>query len=312
MKWNEKLPDVSQWQPRGSKEDTLRNALMMTCQVAQRRIVARAEAEIAFNVKNFDSGLGVEDIVREEFSNLLPQRYSIASGVVNDRSGMSAGECDMVIRDHLWSPVIKPGATKRSRRFHFPIESIYAAVEIKQTLGFGQLDEAMEKMVTLSRLDRPDNPYGHITENQHLEGLDKPGLLLNPLHTTVLATKLQDGVRFEDIAERFGMINVSLARNHMVTMLCVLDQGTAWYSVSSGTPFNADFMRDRSDELILQVNGNEPENAFYRLYNLLMGHLTRSVLGLTGVFDVYGSSPPNRNVRCFPNAEFNKDPKNLG
>ena len=64
MKWNEKLPDVSQWQPKGSKEDTLRNALMMTCQVAQRRIVARAEAEIAFNVKNFDSGLGVEDIVR--------------------------------------------------------------------------------------------------------------------------------------------------------------------------------------------------------------------------------------------------------
>ena len=60
------------------------------------------------------------------------------------------------------------------------------------------------QMVTLSRLDRPDNPYGHITENQHLEGLDKPGLLLNPLHTTVLATRLQDGVRFEDIAERFG------------------------------------------------------------------------------------------------------------
>ena len=165
---------------------------------------------------------------------------------------------------------------------------------------------------TLSRLDRPDNLYGHITENQHLEGLDKPGMLLNPLHTTVLATRLHDGVRFEEIAERFGVINESLARNHMVTMLCVLDQGTAWYSVSSGTPLNADFMRDRSDALILQVNVKEPENAFYRLYNLLMEHLTRSVLGLTDVFHAYGSPPPNRNFRRFPTAEFNKGSKELG
>ena len=311
MKWNEELPDVSQWQPKRSKEDTLRNALMMTCQVAQKRIVARAEAEFAFNLENFDSGLGVEDIVREEFANLLPQRYSIASGVVNDRSGKSAGECDMVIRDHIWSPVIKPGATTRSRRFHFPIESVYAAVEIKQSLGFKQLDEAMEKMVSLSRLDRRDNPYGHITENQHLEVIDKPGMLLNPLHTTVLATRLHNGVRFEEIVERFGVINESLARNHMVTMLCVLDQGTAWYSVSSGKPFNADFMRDRSEALILQINAKEPENAFYRLYNLLLGHLTRSVLGLTCVFNDYGSSPPIRDIRRFPNAEFNKGSREL-
>ena len=308
MKWNEPFPDVSQWQPKRNNEDTLGNALMMTCQVAQRRIVASAEAEIAFNIHSFDSGLGVEEIVREELSNLLPQRYSVAAGVVNDRFGKTAGDCDMVIRDRLWSPVIKLGATTKSRRFHFAIEGIYAAIEIKQTLGFVQLDEAMEKLVTLSRLHRPCNPYGHITENQHIEGFDKPGFMLNPLHTTVFATRLQDGVQFEEIAERFGAINESLDRNSMVTMLCVLDQGTAWYSVRSGAPYNADFMRDRDQELILQINTGEPDKAFYRLYDLLLGHLTRSVLGLTNVSNAYGSAPPDRTVKYFPNSVFNRCP----
>ena len=308
MRWNEHFPDVSQWQPKENKERSLSNALMMTCQVAQKRIVARAEAEIAFNIHNFDSGLGVEEIVREELTNLLPQRYSVAAGVVNDRNGKTAGDCDMVIRDRLWCPVIKPGATTTSRRFHFAVEGVYAAIEIKQTLGFVQLDEAMEKLVTLSRLHRPRNPYGHITENQHIENLDKPGFVLNPLHTTVFATRLQDDVQFEEIAERFGAINESLDRNSMVTMLCVLDQGSTWYSVRSGSPYDADFMTDRNQELILQINTKEPGNAFYRLYCLLMGHLTRSVLGLSNVSSAYGSAPPTRAVKHFPNAEFNKCP----
>ena len=176
MKWNKSLPDVSKWQPRSGRQETLRNALMITCRVAQRRIVARVEAETKFNIQNFDSGAGVEDVVREELASLLPLRYSVDAGIVNDRHGNTAGDFDLVVRDHTWSPIIKPGATTRSRRFHFPVEGIYAALEIKQTLGFGQLDEAMEKLVTLSRLDRPTNPYGHITENQHLPFFDKSGL----------------------------------------------------------------------------------------------------------------------------------------
>ena len=78
-----------------------------------------------------------------------------------------------------------------SRRYHFPIEGVYAAAEIKQTLGFEELDAAMKKLVTLSRLERPGNPYGHITENQHLTAFDRPGAMLNPLHTSVFATGLR-------------------------------------------------------------------------------------------------------------------------
>ena len=206
---NRNLPDVTQWQPTVSSEAGLRDALMTTCQIGQRRIVTRAEAEIRYNIQNFDSGPGVEDVVREELANLLPARYSVDAGTVNDRTGRTAGDCDALIRDPLWSPVIKLGATALSRRRHFPIEGIYAAAEIKQTLGLDELDKAMEKMVTVSRLDRPDNPYGHITENQYLPYHDQPGMILNPLHTSVFATRLADGVLFDKVAER-GMSRMLL------------------------------------------------------------------------------------------------------
>ena len=307
MNWDEDLPDASQWQPRTSNQNALSNTLMMTCQLAQRRIVSRAQAEIDFNIQNFDSGPGVEDIVREELANLLPQRYSADAGVVSDRRGNTAGDVDMVVRDHIWSPVIRHGATAQSRRRHFAIEGIYAALEIKQTLGFRQLDDAMQKLVILSRLDRKDNPYGHITENQHMEFLDKDGQILNPLYTTVFAPRLQGGVTFAEIANRFGKINKTLNRYDMVTMLCVLGHGTAWYSVRGGSPYNADFMRDRREPLILQINEAEPQNAFYRLYVLLAGHLNRSVLGLTEVFNSYGDPPPSRTTRSYPEAAFNSN-----
>ena len=306
MKWNKHLPDVSKWQPTSNKKHSLKNELMMTCQFAQKRIVARALAEISLNIHNFDSGSGVEDIVREELTNLLPRRYSVAGGVVNDRSGKTANDCDVVIRDSLWSPVIKPGATTNSRRIHFPVEGIYAAIEIKQTLGFNELDEAMKKLVILSRLNRPCNPYGHITENQHITDFDKPGFMLNPLHTTVFATRLEGEMQFQEIAKRFGAINKSLDRNNMVKMLCVLDQGTAWYSTKNGTTYDADFMRDRNQELVMQINAEDANNAFYRLYHLLTMHLTRSVLKLADVSTVYGDPPPTRSVKAFPDAVFNK------
>lgn len=163
----------------------------------------------------------------------------------------------------------------------------------------------MKKLVVLARLDRAHNPYGHITENQHLNWLDQPGAILNPLHTTVLGTRLPEGATFSEVAERFGAINARLGRDHMVKMLCVLDHGTAWYSPASGTVANATYMLDREEPLVLQVNHREPENAFYRFYVELLGHLTRSVLNLVNIAGSYGRPLPMRDVRTYGAAEFN-------
>lgn len=305
MTWNKPLPDVQTWQPKVTKDKTLGNALMITCQYVQARIVTRANAEIKFNVQNYDSGLGTEEIVREELARLMPNRYSVSPGVISDRLGRTAGDCDLIVRDQNWSPVIKPGATSESRRIHLPIEGVYAVTEIKQTLGREELDAAMKKLVTVNRLERPENPYGHITENQHITALDQEGGILNPLHTTVFATRIPNRSTFNDVVSRFGEINAKLNRNDMVKMLSVLNQGTAWYSVESGDPYNSTYMADRGTPLIMQINRREPENAFYRYYVEILGHLTRSVLGFRDVTSAYGESPPPRDTRPYPEARFN-------
>ena len=307
MPWNNPIPDVKSWQPKVSKDATLRNSLMITCQFAQARIVTRANAEIAFKVQNFDSGLGTEEIVREELVRLLPNRYGVSPGLISDCQGYTAGDCDLIVRDPNWSPVIKPGATSESRRFHFPIEGVYAVTEIKQTLGRKELDAAMEKLVMVNRLERNPNPYGHITENQHIKDFDREGMILNPLHTTVFATRIPARSTFGDVVNRFGEINAKLDRKDMVKMLCILDQGTAWYSVESGNPYNATYMTDRGVPLIMQINHKEPENAFYRYYGEILGHLSRSVLGLRDVTSAYGEPPPTRDTRSYPGAAFNTE-----
>ena len=164
----------------------------------------------------------------------------------------------------------------------------------------------MKKLVVLSRLERPDNPFGHITENQHIKCLDQEGEVLNPLHTTVLATRLKKGLCFDDVVNRFGEINVKLNRDNMVKMLCVLGHGTAWYSVESGSPCNATYMSDRQHKLVLQVNHQEPDNVFYRYFVELLGHLSRSVLGLGDVSSAYGPPPPERMVLKHGAALFNE------
>ncbi len=307
MKWNESLPDVSSWQPRVDNISTLSNGLLLTCQAIQSRIVSEGGIERRFNIDNFDSGPGVEDLVRRELSQLLPSRYSVDAGVVNDKDGKTTGDYEVLIRNQLWAPAVKLGATPDSRRFHYPIESIYSGIEIKQTLGYAELDFAMEKLVKLSRLNRPANPYGHITENQHITNLDKDGFTLNPLQTVVLGTRIQQGISFRDLAMRFGTINAKLDRHEMVREMCVLDQGVAMYMVEDGFGGNveADFMRDRNEELRMAIYDQEPENAFFLLYIHTLGHLTRSVLQIHDLHRNYGTFNPTSDLIQWNNALFN-------
>ena len=66
--------------PDDAKEETLRNSLMITCQQAQARILARAEDENRFNLQNFDSGMA-----QGRVSPPATDRYCVSPGVINDR-----------------------------------------------------------------------------------------------------------------------------------------------------------------------------------------------------------------------------------
>ena len=86
------------------------------------------------SVEAFGSGLPIEEVVREEFRNLLPNRYAVKAGTLVDATGYSAGDCDLVLFNDLWFPAVKASPTPSSRSVILPIEGVYAVGEIKQTL----------------------------------------------------------------------------------------------------------------------------------------------------------------------------------
>jgi hypothetical protein len=60
------LPDTSTWQPKPTNNQALSTAFLSRCKSAEAMIQLRAKLERDANINNFDSRVGVEDILREE------------------------------------------------------------------------------------------------------------------------------------------------------------------------------------------------------------------------------------------------------
>lgn len=286
------LPNTSRWRPRKKVADSLESAFSKRCIATEKLIQLRAEIEKQMNIDNFDSGVGLEDIIRNEFRAILPNRYSITSGVINDPNGLTAGDFDLVIFNDLWFPQIKAGATMESRRVHFPVDGVYAIGEIKQTLDFKTLDAAMKKLVICHRLKRRKTYAYRVTENR--EGSTCLHGLTNPLYSFILATDLREGIELDEIVERFFFINKSLKRLEVVRALCVLGRGTVtWSYYDSKMERNRDalFMLEDLYEPIFPSYFRKPglESAIYPLIVNLMLHLYHSVLAPEDITAMYGS-----------------------
>ncbi|TDC65795.1 hypothetical protein E1200_17855 [Actinomadura sp. GC306] len=231
------------------------------------------------NIHNFDSGWALEEIVRDEISTLLPKRYHVTAGVVTDRDGSSAGDCDVIIFNDFWFPSLKVGPTIESRRRYLPIEGVYAVLEVKQSLGFKTLDDAMRKLVMTHRLKRPLVEGGRILENSTLGGCYHS--VRNPLYSGIVAAGLEKGVTLEDLAWRFIAINQQFDRFRVIRSLCVLGHGMLTWGVHREDGISpALFMRSDLYEPLIPVLMKVEDDGcpFYDLSVGLMTHLDHSVL----------------------------------
>jgi hypothetical protein len=307
-----RLPDTTKWQPRETAVETLRAAFLKRCIAAEDRIQQGVEYEKNLLIDSFDSGLGVEDIVRRELREICPKRYSIRAGVISDRFGKTAGDVDVVIFNDLWFPAIKAGATEESRRIHFPIEGVYAICEVKQTLGYKTLDAALEKLVKCHRLHRPLALEGRLTENRDMES----GLigLTNPLYSAIIATGLEAGTTLDDLANRFFDINNTLKRLEVVRALCVLGHGTiTWgYKYSDTRRRSALFMRSEQDlsKPIFPVQHhveNDAPSALYPFVTDLLLHLYHSILAAEDIAVNYGPGEYTANFPDSPDVVLQPD-----
>jgi hypothetical protein len=212
----------------------------------------------------------------------------VRCGTVDDRYGRTVGDCDVVVFNEHWFPFIKAGAAEVSRKFHFPIEGVYSVIEIKSSLNFEALDDAMRKLVACQRLHRPTAPGNRITENRWISGC--PHSVSNPLYTAVFAVGLSSGTSFEDLISRFFAISKRLERHEVVRSLCVLGEGAVTWGVKEPSESKAaTFSRDY-DKPIHPVFHRKDAlgSAFYPFANDLLLSLYHSILAPEDLQTKYG------------------------
>jgi len=282
------LPDTISWLPREDRVNALKNTFLQTCRSIQARIIAESNIERDFNIDNFDSGPGVEDLCKNQLKILLPTRYEAMSGVISDQTGRTCGECDIAIVNKQWFPLIKYGATKDSRRIHIPVEAVYSVIEVKQTLTLASLEEAMKKIVTYKRLKRVRSEYGRIVENHNLEMLENTSKSLNYRFDTIIMINSKDDDR-KELVKRFFQINETLPCCDRVNSLSILDYGYACYITTNDgvlTPkLYTDHDSDNYDTFFLPTK----TDSIYRLWTNIWAHITLSVLNMGPMGMAYGS-----------------------
>lgn len=312
--WDDKLPNTSNWLPRNIG-NIVGESFAKRCKQICKRIIRDVEDEIEFNINNFDSGFGVEDIVRREISALCPRRYSVSAATIIDRNGNSAGDFDIVISDDFWTPILKTGATSVSRKAYLPIEAIYGVIEVKQTIDFKVLDNAIEKLVTCKRLERPTLPGLRVTENIDLnlqlkigdddyEAIaleDRP----NPLYSSIIAVKLNKEITINNLMRRFVEINKKLKRSEVIQSLCVLDSGCVfWGWIDNDGSTAALFKNDLNRIIYPCINfvekGYDP---FYPFASLLLKHLFISTLACHELPMIYGPKKMSAQIFVPPQGE---------
>jgi hypothetical protein len=103
-----------------------------------------------------DIGTVAEDAIRRFLGAVLPSRYGVGLGEVISASSQTVNQTqpkDVVIYDPTYSPVFGWGEAG----FHlFPIESVYAVIEVKKTIDTGELLKAIDQATEAKQLARQD------------------------------------------------------------------------------------------------------------------------------------------------------------
>ncbi|MCI0357604.1 MAG: hypothetical protein L0211_03850 [Planctomycetaceae bacterium] len=287
------LPNCAEWVPRTSATETLQSAFLSRCLAVERLIKLRADSERGMNIDNYDSGIGLEDVVREELRKILPTRYSIDSGIAVDRDGRTSGDHDVIVFSDFWFPQVKAGATPASRRAFFPIEGAFAVGEIKQTLDYDTFDEAMRKLVVAHRLTRPPTFAMRTVENR--ESCACSHGLSNPLYSFILAINLSDNLSFEKVIDRFYDINRQVKRHEVVRALCVLGHGAVVWGYRDphlgGLTPALFMMEDLYLPLVpMYFRADDIQSSIFALLSNLMLHLFHTVLAAEDIPALYGTS----------------------
>src|SRR5947208_3181720 len=84
-------------------------------------------------------GEGNEFVLRELLTKFIPKRYGVCTVVVIDRLGQQSKQCDIIIYDTFLYPSLLSLASVHL----FPVDIVYATIEVKTTLDSDEAKTAL-------------------------------------------------------------------------------------------------------------------------------------------------------------------------
>lgn len=205
---------------------------------------------------------------REMLSDFLPGRYGVDSGKVVDSRGHQSEQIDIIIYDTFYSPLMFIVGDD----IFVPVESVYAVLEVKQTLNKAHLDAAAKKAQSVRRLYRTSVEI----PNQFGKRISKD-LNRFPILAGLLASESEWSVPFGDVLR--GHLSQQTPER-AIDFGCALGVGA----------FDTDRDQDVSNRALLDVSTSIPKRALSFFAMRLLHRLQQ--LGTVGAINYEAYAAP--------------------
>lgn len=103
-----------------------------------------------FATHRLSAGENREDLVSQFLREHLPQRFGISSGLIFSSEGLFSNQANVIVVDHLNNAPLHAS----SRNNLWPVEAVYALVEVKTSLSPSEIKDSVAKCRRFKQMNR--------------------------------------------------------------------------------------------------------------------------------------------------------------
>lgn len=202
-------------------------------------------------------GSSRENILRKYIRQLLPQKFSVGSGIITDVNGIQSRQQDFFVYDAFNSPIF----LNMESSSVIPVESVYATVEVKSRLTKETLRQSIENIVSVKELECTVYKNNFFIPN-----------IYNFILGTVFAYTSDSTI--ETIVQNVYEICKNIPKEKQPSMICVLDKGMIVNVLKNGMN---KIEVIPSEETTWAYIKNSKENNLYLYYLIFQQHLNSTI-----------------------------------
>lgn len=195
-----------------------------------------------------------EDSLKKYLREIVPNKYSIGTGIVVDANEKQSRQQDFLLYDAFSSPSFLKGETD----VVIPVESVYGTIEIKSTLTKESLLQSIENARSVKTL------YMNLLKSNAFQLTGT-----NYIYSSIFAYTTDTSL--ETITENFRTATSDIPLDERVSTICILDKGI----ILNANETDLRIISTRPTESTsLIIKPNILEQNLYLFYLLLQSHLS--------------------------------------